>query len=271
MRLDAELSADYEDIPANCNDAIDALERTVSAVAETVTAVTQTAAEMIAISNELARRTEQQAVSVEEAAGVLSEITTTVGRTAAGALNADEVVRAVQIETKQSSIVESAVQAMGEIEGSATQMWQIIAVVDQISFQTNLLALNAGVEAARAGDAGKGFAVVAAEVRSLAQSSASAVKEIINLICTSGSQVVRGVEMVAEAGTTYSAKKRMQGLSRRSHSDSQNLCAGALVGALGLSTPTFCLEVSQIFRQQRLRKILIGDWPQKAPYRHRTD
>ena len=203
IRIDQILSAEYEDLKTNFNDAVEALEQTVASVVETVVAVNQTAAQMTAISNELARRTEQQAASVEEAAAVLSEITSTIGRTAAGASNANEVVRSVQTEAKQSeAVVEDAVAAMGEIEGSSSQMSQIIATIDQISFQTNLLALNAGVEAARAGEAGKGFAVVAAEVRSLAQSSASAAKEINNLISTSGGQVAHGVELVAKAGTT---------------------------------------------------------------------
>ncbi|WP_164736409.1 HAMP domain-containing methyl-accepting chemotaxis protein [Rhizobium vallis] len=203
VRIAQALSSEYEDLKTNFNDAVEALERTVASVAETVVAVNQTAAQMTAISDELARRTEQQAASVEEAAAVLSEITSTVGRTASGASNANEVVRSVQLETKQSErVVESAVAAMGEIEGSSSQMSQIIATIDQISFQTNLLALNAGVEAARAGEAGKGFAVVAAEVRSLAQSSASAAKEINSLISTSGGQVSHGVELVGKAGST---------------------------------------------------------------------
>ncbi|MCZ7934763.1 methyl-accepting chemotaxis protein [Agrobacterium leguminum] len=202
VRIHETLSSEYEDLKTNFNDAVDALEQTVASVVETVVAVNQTAAQMTAISNELARRTEQQAASVEEAAAVLSEITSTVGRTAAGASNANKVVRSVQREARQSeAVVEDAVAAMGEIEGSSSQMSQIIATIDRISFQTNLLALNAGVEAVRAGEAGKGFTVVAAEVRSLAQSSASAAKEINNLISTSGGQVAHGVELVAKAGT----------------------------------------------------------------------
>lgn len=203
VRIDHPLSSEYEDLKTNFNDAVEALERTVASVAETVFAVNQTAAQMTAISDELARRTEQQAASVEEAAAVLSEITSTVGRTASGASNANDVVRSVKLEAKQSeAVVENAVAAMGKIEGSSSQMSQIIATIDQISFQTNLLALNAGVEAARAGEAGKGFAVVAAEVRSLAQSSASAAKEISSLISTSGGQVSHGVELVGKAGST---------------------------------------------------------------------
>ncbi|NOV19286.1 methyl-accepting chemotaxis protein [Ensifer adhaerens] len=203
VRIHETLSSEYEDLKTNFNDAVDALEQTVASVVETVVAVNQTAAQMTAISDELARRTEQQAASVEEAAAVLSEITSTVGRTASGASNANEVVRSVQAEASQSeAVVEDAVAAMGEIEGSSSQMSRIIATIDQISFQTNLLALNAGVEAARAGEAGKGFAVVAAEVRSLAQSSASAAKEINNLISGSGEQVAHGVELVGKAGAT---------------------------------------------------------------------
>ncbi|WP_429817355.1 methyl-accepting chemotaxis protein [Ensifer sp. B1-9] len=203
VRIDQTLSSEYEDLKTNFNDAVEALEKIVASVVETVVAVNQTAAQMTSISDELARRTEQQAASVEEAAAVLSEITSTVERTASGASNANEVVRSVQTEARQSeAVVEDAVAAMGEIEGSSSQMSRIIATIDQISFQTNLLALNAGVEAARAGEAGKGFAVVAAEVRSLAQSSANAAKEINNLISTSGGQVAHGVELVGKAGTT---------------------------------------------------------------------
>ena len=105
-------------------------------------------------------------------------------------------------------IVGKAVEAMGKIEKSSQQIGQIIGVIDEIAFQTNLLALNAGVEAARAGDAGRGFAVVASEVRALAQRSAEAAKEIKALISTSTTQVVEGVELVAETGK---ALERIEG------------------------------------------------------------
>ena len=97
-------------------------------------------------------------------------------------------------------VVRQAVEAMGSIEKSATQISQIIGVIDEIAFQTNLLALNAGVEAARAGDAGRGFAVVASEVRALAQRSAEAAKEIKTLISASTNQVAQGVDRVAQTG-----------------------------------------------------------------------
>jgi methyl-accepting chemotaxis protein len=98
-------------------------------------------------------------------------------------------------------VVRNAVTAMGEIERSASEINQIIGVIDGIAFQTNLLALNAGVEAARAGDAGKGFAVVASEVRSLAMRSAEAAQDIKNLINASSQQVTQGVTLVAETGS----------------------------------------------------------------------
>jgi methyl-accepting chemotaxis protein len=101
---------------------------------------------------------------------------------------------------KSEIVVRDAISAMGGIERSSTKIVQIIAVIDEIAFQTNLLALNAGVEAARAGDSGRGFAVVASEVRSLAQRSAEAAKEIKVLIADSAAQVNRGVALVGETG-----------------------------------------------------------------------
>jgi methyl-accepting chemotaxis protein len=157
--------------------------------------------EISTASNDLSRRTEQQASSLEETAAALDEITATVKKAAEGATHARKVVAGTKEDAERSGeVVRKAVEAMGGIEKSSQQIGQIIGVIDEIAFQTNLLALNAGVEAARAGDAGRGFAVVASEVRALAQRSAEAAKEIKALISTSTTQVGEGVQLVAETG-----------------------------------------------------------------------
>jgi methyl-accepting chemotaxis protein len=159
------------------------------------------AGEISSAADDLSRRTEQQAATLEETAAALDEITVTVRKTAEGAKQARDVVSRTRENAEHSgTIVRQAVAAMGSIEQSSRQIGQIIGVIDEIAFQTNLLALNAGVEAARAGDAGRGFAVVASEVRALAQRSAEAAKEIKALISTSGEHVSAGVRLVSDTG-----------------------------------------------------------------------
>ncbi len=172
--------------------------RNVSHAAE---GVLSSSKEIATASNDLSHRAEQQASSLEETAAALNQITTAVGKTAEGARHAKDVVADARGEAQQSSeIVRQAIEAMGKIEKSSSQIGQIIGVIDEIAFQTNLLALNAGVEAARAGDAGRGFAVVASEVRALAQRSAEAAKEIKGLIHASTAQVSEGVGLVTKTG-----------------------------------------------------------------------
>nr|WP_168047181.1 methyl-accepting chemotaxis protein [Brevundimonas alba] len=192
---------DYVKLQADFNTAIAQLKDAMSVVVSNVSAIRSGAGEISQAADDLSRRTEQQAASLEETAAALDEITATVNRTASGARQASETVKAAKGDAETSGVVvRDAVDAMGAIEKSAQEISQIIGVIDEIAFQTNLLALNAGVEAARAGDAGRGFAVVASEVRALAQRSAEAAKEIKVLISASTNQVNSGVNLVGQTG-----------------------------------------------------------------------
>ncbi len=204
-RLNTKFATEYEKLRADFNQAVQTLQTTMEAIAANTQGVRSGAAEITASSDDLARRTENQAASLEQTAAALSQITANVGKTAQGATEAHGVVNEAKLDAERSgAVVEQAVGAMRGIEASSKQIASIIGVIDEIAFQTNLLALNAGVEAARAGDAGRGFAVVATEVRALAQRSADAAKEIKTLISTSGSQVAAGVKLVGETGQALS-------------------------------------------------------------------
>ncbi|MFD1189099.1 HAMP domain-containing methyl-accepting chemotaxis protein [Phenylobacterium conjunctum] len=201
FRLTAAFAAEYEQLRANYNDAMDKLEHAMRVILDNTDSISAGGGEISTAAADLSRRTEQQAASLEETAAALDQITATVRATADGASHAHASVSAARQEAhKSEEVVSRAVSAMDEIRASSTQISQIIGVIDEIAFQTNLLALNAGVEAARAGDAGKGFAVVASEVRALAQRSAEAAKEIKGLITASGDQVSAGVDLVGQTG-----------------------------------------------------------------------
>lgn len=177
------------------------LKGALRAVSENAQTIAAGSAQMQSAANDLSKRTEQQAASVEETAAALDEITQTVADSSRRADEAGHLVESARLSAESSAkVVREAIGAMDAIEGSSREISNIIGVIDNIAFQTNLLALNAGVEAARAGDAGKGFAVVAQEVRELAQRSAAAAKEIKTLINTSGDQVRAGVGLVGETG-----------------------------------------------------------------------
>jgi methyl-accepting chemotaxis protein len=178
------------------------LRGTLTSILSAARAVRNGTGEITRASDDLSRRTEQQAASIEETAAALAELTGTVKKTAEGARRANASVATTKSDAEHSGeIVQQAIGAMRLIETSSTHISQIIGVIDEIAFQTNLLALNAGVEAARAGEAGRGFAVVASEVRSLAQRSAEAAKEIKTLISTSSQHVESGVKLVDSTGS----------------------------------------------------------------------
>jgi methyl-accepting chemotaxis protein len=198
--------------------------------------------------DDLAKRTEQQAASLEETAAALDEITANVSNSSKRA----EEARTVTIKANESArhsgiVVANAVDAMGKIERSSSQISSIISVIDEIAFQTNLLALNAGVEAARAGEAGKGFAVVAQEVRELAQRSAKAAKEIKDLIRNSSVDVESGVKLVSETGDIL---KTIEGYIVTINQHMDSIATSAREQAVGLSeVNTAVNQMDQVTQQ----------------------
>jgi methyl-accepting chemotaxis protein I, serine sensor receptor len=174
--------------------------RTVRSGSESIASATQ---QIAAGNTDLSSRTEEQASALQETASSMDELTGTVRQNADNARQASTLAaNASEIAGKGSAVVTQVVETMREINGSSSKIADIIAIIEGIAFQTNILALNAAVEAARAGEEGRGFAVVAGEVRSLAQRSSAAAREIKALIDTSVARVQTGSALVDEAGRT---------------------------------------------------------------------
>jgi|GEM_PF-228700 len=200
-RIDQPFNGELDRLRTDLNSAIAQFGNTFTKILNTSESLGTGVREIVTASDDLSVRTEKQAASLEETANTLAQITKTVQSASEGAENTRVIVETAKTDAQISGVVvEKALTAMGEIETSAKEINQIISVIDEIAFQTNLLALNAGVEAARAGDAGLGFAVVASEVRALAQRSATAAKEIKELISKSTEQVAGGSKLVSETG-----------------------------------------------------------------------
>jgi methyl-accepting chemotaxis protein len=194
---------DLDKVKTSINAVVQNLSQTITTVREAVQAVSAGAEQITKGNEDLSQRTSEQASALEETSASMEEMTSTVKQNADNAKQANQLaIAARDIADKGGSVTVRAVEAMGEINKSSKKIADIITVIDEIAFQTNLLALNAAVEAARAGEHGRGFAVVAAEVRNLAQRSATAAKEIKGLINESIQRVNDGSELVNQSGKT---------------------------------------------------------------------
>jgi len=188
---------------ADLAEMVEALRKTVSEVRQSTDTVNHAASEIAAGNLDLSNRTEQAASNLIRTASAMEQLSATVKQTADAARTANQLaVSAASVAERGGNMVSEVVRTMETINASSTKMADIIGVIDSIAFQTNILALNAAVEAARAGEQGRGFAVVASEVRTLAQRSSSAAKEIRSLIGTSIEKVSSGTELVSTAGET---------------------------------------------------------------------
>ncbi len=203
--LETAIRAESKD---ETGDLLNSLEAMRQKLKEIVTTIRQNGEQINCSSSEIATgnltlssRTEEQAASLEQTAASMEQMTSIIKQNADNARHATQLAGGARQQAEQGGeVAENAIQAMSGIEQSSKKIAEIIGVIDEIAFQTNLLALNAAVEAARAGEQGRGFAVVAAEVRSLAQRSADAAKDIKNLIGDSVVKVEEGTQLVGHSG-----------------------------------------------------------------------
>ncbi|HIE0128232.1 TPA: methyl-accepting chemotaxis protein [Stenotrophomonas maltophilia] len=205
--LTARMHGDYQGVFArmrdDANTTVAQLTQIVGQIQASASSITLAAGEIASGNSDLSRRTEQQAANLEETAASMEELTSTVRQNAEHARQANQLaIGAHGVASQGGEVVGQVVTTMSAIEASSKKIAEIISVIDGIAFQTNILALNAAVEAARAGEQGRGFAVVASEVRTLAQRSAAAAKEIKGLIDDSVGKVTEGSSLVHQAGST---------------------------------------------------------------------
>ncbi|OOW59115.1 methyl-accepting chemotaxis protein [Xanthomonas cissicola] len=203
VRMHGEFSGVFAQMRDDANATAEQLADIVGRIKMSSIAINSAAGEIASGNSDLSHRTEQQAANLEETAASMEELTSTVKQNAESARQANQLaIGATGVASQGGEVVSQVVTTMSGIEASSKKIADIISVIDGIAFQTNILALNAAVEAARAGEQGRGFAVVASEVRTLAQRSAGAAKEIKGLIDDSVHKVAEGSALVRKAGAT---------------------------------------------------------------------
>jgi methyl-accepting chemotaxis protein len=202
-RIEGDFQGVFAEMRDDANQTVTSLGTIIAGIQRSADGVSAAAAEIASASEDLSRRTEQQAANLEESAASMEEMTAAVRQSADHAVRADKLaVQATGVASRGGDAVAEVERTMRLIEASSRRIADITTVIDGIAFQTNILALNAAVEAARAGEEGRGFAVVASEVRTLAQRSAQAAREIKGLIDESVEQVGTGSALAAQAGET---------------------------------------------------------------------
>jgi len=230
-RMHGEFQGVFATMRDDANTTVAQLTDIIGGIQTAAISINAAASEIATGNDDLSRRTEQQAASLEETAASMEELTSTVKQNADHARQANQLaVGAAAVATQGGDVVSQVVTTMSGIETSSKKIADIISVIDGIAFQTNILALNAAVEAARAGEQGRGFAVVASEVRTLAQRSAGAAKEIKSLIDDSVGRVAAGSVLVGQAGQTMqeivSSVQRVTDIMSEISSASQEQYAG---------------------------------------------
>ena len=202
-RIDGAYDGRLGELKAGLNQTLARLTQTVSGIQVAAAHVAATAVEIKAGAVDLAGRTERSAAGLEETAATTGQLAASIKQSASRSHSATELTgEAMAVAGTGQQAVAETIEAIGRMEQSSARIAEIVSVIDGIAFQTNLLALNAAVEAARAGDAGKGFAVVASEVRTLAQRSATAAKDIKGVIANSNAEVAEGVRLARRTGET---------------------------------------------------------------------
>ncbi|HOY69863.1 MAG TPA: methyl-accepting chemotaxis protein [Methylotenera sp.] len=204
VRADASAhEGDFRKIVEGVNETLEMIVGPIATVKVAVETINTATKEIAQGNADLSRRTEEQAANLEKTAASMEELASTVKQNADNAKQANQLASAASgVAIKGGEVVSEVVSTMADINHSAKKIEDIISVIDGIAFQTNILALNAAVEAARAGEQGRGFAVVAGEVRNLAQRSATAAKEIKELIADSVNKTAAGTQQVENAGQT---------------------------------------------------------------------